>query len=823
MNTHTLKVLSAMYRPILKKCFIINAIALVAVSTANAQELKETILENTNISLQTTMNDGVNTMNGEKETHSPFIMNGGTLNMDNHSEIWSSNKGVSVKITGGKINIKGDSWINANDKLAISGGVIDLFNGGLASDSSDADSVSISDGTINFLGVSGIGSNNGQSDDSNNEETFGSIRISGGTINVSGGHDKNSTLKYINAQSVGNTNLITGSDINISGGEINIEKNAHLLVVKSQKFENSNSDDEDANIIDLTKSTLKYSNIAKLNVSGNLWANVEGNATININDSSAKIDGNVNGGNLNYNANSSLSSSISGNIKADSLNVNKSKLVYDKNAEFSNIKVNEGSVLDILDNTVKTKDIAFASGSELNFTITSKDKYGNIVADSINIDNENTKINLTLNGSALNRDETAKFSVLNSNNLSGTFAKLSENSRYIFEDNKDGTFTITGKATAGDIVKDLGGNENNVQVAEAWDNISTSSLDNEIANDIINKMAELSNSTDEAQQQKYINALTTLAPETAPVVQSSQTQISNQIFNVVGTRLSGSNNFNTYRGISSGDSLYNPSVWVQGLLNKAKYSKSTETEFDSDTWGTAVGLEKRFNRAFKAGIGYAYSKTSVDGFNRDTDVNTHSAIVYGEIKPNNWFANVIASYGWSDYEENKDVAGIGVKADYDVETIGLQATTGYDIYSRATGVMVTPTLGVRYYNIKNKEYTDTAGQKIKNDDVDVLTGVLGLNFSKQYRIIHTNIRVKPEAGVAFVYDINRKDTESTVVLPNNSAYTVSGDALQRYGAEVNAGLTTEFNDAFEISLKYEGKFREDYQDHSGLINAKVNF
>ena len=42
-------------------------------------------------------------------------------------------------------------------------------------------------------------------------------------------------------------------------------------------------------------------------------------------------------------------------------------------------------------------------------------------------------------------------------------------------------------------------------------------------------------------------------------------------------------------------------------------------------------------------------------------------------------------------------------------------------------------------------------------------------------------------------------------------------------AEVNAGFTTEFNDAFEMSLKYESKFREDYQDHSGLINAKVNF
>ena len=41
--------------------------------------------------------------------------------------------------------------------------------------------------------------------------------------------------------------------------------------------------------------------------------------------------------------------------------------------------------------------------------------------------------------------------------------------------------------------------------------------------------------------------------------------------------------------------------------------------------------------------------------------------------------------------------------------------------------------------------------------------------------------------------------------------------------EVNASFTTEFNDTLEMSLKYEGKFREDYQDHSGLINAKVNF
>lgn len=64
---------------------------------------------------------------------------------------------------------------------------------------------------------------------------------------------------------------------------------------------------------------------------------------------------------------------------------------------------------------------------------------------------------------------------------------------------------------------------------------------------------------------------------------------------------------------------------------------------------------------------------------RSTDVDTHTAIVYGEYKPSNWYVNSIATYGWSDYSEDKSVAGVGVKADYDVETFGLQAMTGYDM------------------------------------------------------------------------------------------------------------------------------------------------
>ena len=85
------------------------------------------------------------------------------------------------------------------------------------------------------------------------------------------------------------------------------------------------------------------------------------------------------------------------------------------------------------------------------------------------------------------------------------------------------------------------------------------------------------------------------------------------------------------------------------------------------------------------------------------------------------------------------------------------------------------------------------------------------------------MNIKPEARVAATYDLFNDDVNSVVILANGSAYQVNGEALDRFGMEFGAGVTAEVNDNVELSLSYEGKFREDYQDHTGLINAKYKF
>ena len=69
----------------------------------------------------------------------------------------------------------------------------------------------------------------------------------------------------------------------------------------------------------------------------------------------------------------------------------------------------------------------------------------------------------------------------------------------------------------------------------------------------------------------------------------------------------------------------------------------------------------------------------------------------------------------------------------------------------------------------------------------------------------------------------RDDENRTVVLPDHSSYVASGDPMKRFGVETGAGLTVAFGNSSELSVSYEGKFKDHYKDHTGMVNLKVNF
>lgn len=764
------------------------------------------------------VNDGdtINETSGSEKYYDSITINGGTVNIKNGSEIKTEKTGDVINISGGTISLDEGEIKGHSGNMNITGGTITGTNdteigAGIATISGNtvitlskgasigADSIlNINGGTFNlsdnglinagpydeYEGVGLIQMTSGTINMQNalivadassvdNVRDAGNIQIKGGTVNVKGGNNIIMTSDNAEVSHVSGSNAI-----------LNVSEGANLYVY--EKY----SRDHGTEFFDrfYQKGTLNILDNATINLGGTLNSNVNNAAKFNVTSTSAKLNGNFN--------------------------------------------VNNNGVVDLGTNKLTVDgNVAFNEGSKLALVFTSKDKVGQIDAKNISINENNTTLDMSFNNPAV-ANSGVEVQVLNaSEEFTGKFAKIAENSEYNIEDKGNGLYAISKKSSAPDEGGDDSGKKDDTpavipvadDAGDAWNNLDTGSVKNETTVAVADRLTYLRNhQTTAAGKQAYEDALTALAPETAPAVQQAATEGANQIFGAIGTRLSGGAIASAKQGMSSGDNPFTKvAVWVQGLFNKAKLDDTSKSKgFDSKTYGTALGVESKISEDVKLGIGYAYSKTDIDGFMRDTDVKTHTAILYGEYKPKNWYVNAIASYGWSDYDEKKNVAGVGVKADWDVEPFALQMMTGYDMYFNGFGV--TPEAGLRYIHVKQDKYTDTAGQSVKSDDSDIVTGVLGAKIAKSYNLSN-GMLLTPEFKAAMTYDISNDNSKSTVTLVNGSSYSVTGKPLNRFGVELGAGITAELNDNVELSLGYEGKFRKDYQDHTGLINAKYKF
>lgn len=706
-------------------------------------------------------------------------------------------------VSGGKL-VATDTHVYA-EGVEVTGGTVILNDGASLKNDNWDESFKLSSGTIIMNGGGdgpSIGTNH-SSEEESWEYRGGKFEMTGGNLIVNGSE-----------------NYIEGGDVTISAGAVDIAEGATLQTAATL-IPSGLSPEEGDDAMAGEVAVIKLTDEGTINLSGTLVSDVSGNGNLNVKSSSALVDGNVSGSNLTFEADHSLSKLVSGTIgDLASLNVNKGTLTYDApTGKIGNLNVAGG--LDIGTNTVNATNVDFKDNSSLALRVAATDNYGKINADKIGIGNETT-IKITLdNGVVGSEGETFKF--LNSGNIDGEFTnKIAENGRYDIVQNKDGSFNVTQKnTTASDVVAEAGGTASNAATAEAWETINNSSNVSAQAKAVSTAIYDLSQETSAAGKKAYVDALTAVAPEVAPMVQKTQTETANQVFGAVSTRLTGGSISTGSEGMSSGDSNPDAAVWVQGMFNKSKLDDTSKAKgFDADSNGVALGIEKFVNKDVKVGAGYAYTNTDIDGFMRSTDVDTHTAILYGEYKPSNWYVNGIATYGWSDYSEDKNVADVGVKADYDVETFGLQAMTGYDM--NVNGLGITPEAGLRYVHIKQDAYKDSADQKVSGNDSDILTGVIGAKVSKNFELSN-GMNIKPEARIAATYDLFNDDVNSVVTLANGSAYAVDGEALDRFGMEFGAGVTAEVNDNVELSFGYEGKFREDYQDHTGLLNAKYKF
>lgn len=271
----------------------------------------------------------------------------------------------------------------------------------------------------------------------------------------------------------------------------------------------------------------------------------------------------------------------------------------------------------------------------------------------------------------------------------------------------------------------------------------------------------------------------------------------------------------SYKGRSGGDYVAGrASLWARGLVNKTKFDG--EYAFDADSTGFAAGLEGSPAEDWKFGAGYAYTSTDVDSDRSKTDAETNAAFVYARYKPESFYFNAVGTFGHTKFKDETKI--LKLKSEYETDTFAAQAVAGYDFGG------ISPEVGVRYTSVKQDEYKTGLDLTVQSKTMEFATAVAGIRAGMtQYLRLNRKVAVHSEIKALATYDWMRDDEIRMVSLPDNSAtYAMKGEPFARFGGEVGADVFFTFGRAGEIVLTYDGKFKKDYQDHTGMVSLKIN-
>lgn len=297
------------------------------------------------------------------------------------------------------------------------------------------------------------------------------------------------------------------------------------------------------------------------------------------------------------------------------------------------------------------------------------------------------------------------------------------------------------------------------------------------------------------------------APTSKPVAQAVASSVQNQILTMVGKRMA----VISPVGRNGGDALESAGVWVQGMFNKSKLAD----QFHGYTRGFAMGGDMLINDDLTIGGGYSYSNADIHADARHTDIESNSIFVYGQYKPDEWYVNGTLTYTMSDYDEQTQMLGGELTAQFDVDAYGAQFMTGYDF---ASGL--TPEVGIRYLHVSQDAY-DNGFVSSDELDGDYLSGVAGVKYA--FDIANDwGMMLRPELRAGVTYDFLSDANDITVVMPGAPAYVLAGDRLSRMGGEFGIGMTTEYR-GVQVSLNYDLTVHEDYTSQTGMVKFRYDF
>ena len=465
-----------------------------------------------------------------------------------------------------------------------------------------------------------------------------------------------------------------------------------------------------------------------------------------------------------------------------------------------NLSVN-GGILDIGSANISVGTANFANDATLRLSVISPDEYGTLSATSFDIAST-ANLDVILSPTVMDGTDSIRIQLLHSDTaINDAFNATINNNIYEFLQLGNGWYEISQVATFADVINDNGGTQNNLHTATAWQTEPPAS--HALGYAIYSRMGELlQNNAGE-----YINALSALAPTSAPLIHILSSSYINRFSNLIGG--TDKNAYSIGRG----------KLWATGFGDGGHLGGNGQyADFDMYGFGAGIGAEYAHN-GFTFGASYIYQYDRLKSWARTIHTPTHGGGLYAKYARNNFIWRAYGTMFYSNMDETKNVAGFHVKNSAPLHTYGASSDIGYQFGN--TNWAFTPRGGVRYALAHRGDSTDDAGQTLMATDLHFLTTYADFAVAR-YNLWSGAINIIPELTIGASYDL-RADVDNANIRINNVSYTIDGNTLPRWATNAELKMRAIFGPIMALEFGAGVEMRRDYNNYNIRLRGMLRF
>ena len=274
-------------------------------------------------------------------------------------------------------------------------------------------------------------------------------------------------------------------------------------------------------------------------------------------------------------------------------------------------------------------------------------------------------------------------------------------------------------------------------------------------------------------------------------------------------------------------------VFVAGNAILAQSNGANGFEDTHATTGSVqMGADYRITPHVLVGalFGFGHTSSTLDGLGSKATVDTYSPGVYASYSDNGWYANALATYGFSDYSQTRNVSFAGFGGTANSSPTGGQVVGnldgGYDFHHGPW--TFGPTLGLQYVHLNIDSYSETglpgANLTVNSNQADSLRSRLGAEV--RYVAQSNGITFTPHLSVSWQHEFmdSGRDITAGFNTAGAGSFTTSTTSPSRESALAEAGLDAQLDKTWTVFGGYTAQVgQSNYFGQSIQAGVKIGF